>query len=262
MAHHPVAPQTVVLLLMAALGCGSGTPTEPSSTLGSSPSTNPGTIPLPGNEVLTGQVTDRMTSAPIPGATIVFSQPHPSPRATTDGSGNYSLSGLPAPGGGAFVWAMADGYEEDIRYYRAAAQNFRLYPIELIPAGGSTLVTVRPDDSLCWNNTHEPGYGSDLVCRLVRVEPINGMLTDGSCPHRRRLSPPSCRAGQSWQSCARGAPRKPRVGRGERRNSGDRIRLDRRRVADGTFVHADDVDRATMTGASVITLRAKDSTIS
>ena len=145
---------------------------------------------MPGHEVLTGQVTDRMTSAPIPGATVVFSQPHPSPRATTDGSGNYSLSGLPAPGGGAFVWAIADGYEEDIRYYRAAAQNFRLYPIELIPAGGSTLVTVRPDDSLCWNNTHEPGYGSDLVCRLVRVEPINGMLTVEAVPIDGGSRPP------------------------------------------------------------------------
>ena len=158
------------MLLMCAVGCGgTGTPTEPSSGPGPVPSTGPGRIPLPGNEALTGRVTDRITSAPVPGATVVFSQPHPSPRVTTDGSGNYSLSGLPAPGGGAFVWAMAERYEEDIQYYRAASQNFRLYPIELIPAGGSTAVTVRPDDSLCWNNMQEPGYGVDLVCRLVRI---------------------------------------------------------------------------------------------
>jgi hypothetical protein len=137
---------------------------------------------LPGIEVLTGQVTDRITSAPVPGATVVFSQPHPSPRATTDGSGNYSLSGLPAPGGGAFVWAMSERYEEDIQYYRAASQNFRLYPIEWIPAGGSTVVTVRPDDSLCWNNMQEPGYGGDLVCRLVRIQPRNGVLTVEAVP--------------------------------------------------------------------------------
>lgn len=168
-------PWSVFLILMCALGCGgSGTPTEPS--LG------PSTIPLPGNEVLAGQVTDRITSAPIPGATVVFSQPHPSPYATTDGLGNYSLIGLPAPGGGALVWAMAEGYEEDIHYYRAASHNFRLYPIELIPAGGSTVVTVRPDDSLCWNNIHEPGYGSDYVCRLVRIEPTSGTLTVEAAP--------------------------------------------------------------------------------
>jgi hypothetical protein len=127
-------------------------------------------------------VTDRITSAPIPGATVVFSQPHPSPYATSDSLGNYSLIGLPTPGGGALVWARAEGYEEDLHYYRAASQDFRLYPIELIPAGGSTLVTVRPDDSLCWNNIHEPGYGSDYVCRLVRIEPTNGVLTVEALP--------------------------------------------------------------------------------
>ena len=145
---------------------------------------------MPGNEALTGRVTDRITSAPISGATVVFSQPHPSPRVTTDGSGNYSLSGLPAPGGGAFVWATAARYEEDIQYYRAASQNFRLYPIESIPAGGSTMVTVRPDDSLCWNNLQEPGYGVDLVCRLVRIQPSNGVLTVEAVPIDGGSGPP------------------------------------------------------------------------
>ena len=165
-----LCPRSVVLLLVFTSACG-GTGSRTEQSLG------PSTIPLPGNEVLTGQVRDRITSAPIPGATVVFSQPHPSPYATTDSLGNYTLSGLPHPGGSALVWARAEGYEEDLHYYRAASQNFRLYPIELIRAGGSTVVTVRPDDSLCWNNIHEPGYGSDYVCRLVRVEPANGVLT-------------------------------------------------------------------------------------
>ena len=176
-------PWSLVVLLMLASGCGgSSTPTEPTS--------GPSAIPLPGNEVLTGRVTDRITSAPIPGATVVFSQPHPSPYATTDGLGSYSLSGLPIPGGGAFVWAHAEGYEDDLHYYRAASQNFRLYPVELIPAGGTTVVTVRPDDSLCWNNIHEPGYGADYVCRLVRIEPTDGVLTVEALPTGGGSRPP------------------------------------------------------------------------
>lgn len=104
--------------------------------------------------------------------------------------GSYSLIGLPVPGGGALVWARAEGYEDDLHYYRAASQNFRLYPIELIPAGGSTVMTVRPDDSLCWNNMQEPGYGADFVCRLVRIEPSNGVLTVEALPTGGRSRPP------------------------------------------------------------------------
>jgi hypothetical protein len=129
-------------------------------------------------------------SAPLPGATVVFTQPHPSPRATTDSFGIYSLTGLPAPGGGAFVWAMVEGYEDDLRYYRAVSQDFRLYPIERIPAGGSAAVIVRPDDSLCWNNIHEPGYGSDYVCRKVRIESTGGVLTVEALPTGGGSRPP------------------------------------------------------------------------
>jgi hypothetical protein len=167
-------PAVVLLLLMESACAGSGPPTAPSS--------GPSTVPLPGSQVLTGQVIDRATARAIPGATVVFSQPHPSPTATTDSSGRYSLSGLPAPGGGALVWAMAGGFEDDIQYYRAEAQDFRLYPIDLIPAGGSAIVTVRPDDSLCSNNILEPGWGVDHVCRLVRIEPAAGVLTVDAVP--------------------------------------------------------------------------------
>jgi hypothetical protein len=140
--------------------------------------------------VLTGQVTDRTTSAPLPGATVVFSQPHPSPFATTDSSGHYNLTGLPGPGGGAMVWATVEGYEDDLHYYRAASQDFRLYPVERIPAGGTTVVTVRPDDSLCWNNTHEPGYGQDYVCRKVRIVPTDGVMTVEALPIGGGSRPP------------------------------------------------------------------------
>jgi len=177
------------LLLVLASACGSSTPTGPSSI---APPPLPGIAPppLPGNEVLTGQVIDRTTSVPLPGATVVFSQPHPSPYATTDHAGRYSLTGLPGPGGGAFVWASAEGYEDDLHDYRATSQDFRLYPIERIPAGGSTVVTVRPDDSLCWNNIWEPGYGSDYVCRIVRIVPTDGDMTVEALPAGGGSRPP------------------------------------------------------------------------
>lgn len=93
------------------------------------------------------------------------------------------MTGLPGPGGGALVWATAERYEDDLRYYREASQDFRLYPIERIPAGGSTVVTVRPDDSVCWNNIHEPGYGNDYVCRKVRIVPAAGVITVEALPN-------------------------------------------------------------------------------
>jgi hypothetical protein len=80
------------------------------------------------------------------------------------------------------VWAASASYEDDLRYYRATSQDFRLYLIERIPAGGSTMVTVQPDDSVCWNNAHEPGYGSDYVCRIVRIVPTAGVLTVETVP--------------------------------------------------------------------------------
>src|SRR5262245_38406988 len=80
------AAWSVVLLVIFASGCGGGSATT-------APLSGPSTIPLPGNAVLTGRVTDRITSAPLPGASVVFSQAHPSPYVTTDGSGNYNLTG-------------------------------------------------------------------------------------------------------------------------------------------------------------------------
>ena len=49
--------------------------------------------------------------------------------------------------------------------------------------GDSTVVTVQPDDSLCWNDPHAPGWGADFVCRIVRL-PItsNGILTVETLP--------------------------------------------------------------------------------
>ena len=88
------------------------------------------------------------------------------------------------------VWATAEGYEDDLHYYREASQDFRLYPVERIPAGSSTTVTVRPDDPLCWNNIHEPGWGHDYVCRKVRIVPTDGVVTVEALPIDGGSRPP------------------------------------------------------------------------
>ena len=82
------------------------------------------------------------------------------------------MIGLPGPGGGAFVWATAEGYEDDLQDHLAVSQDFRLYRIERISAGSSTVVTMRPDDSLCWNNIHEPGYGTTMYAERCALCPL------------------------------------------------------------------------------------------
>ena len=52
------------------------------------------------------------------------------------------------------------------------------------------MVTVRPDDSLCWNNTWEPGYGGDYVCRIVRIMPTDGVMTAEALPIGGGSRPP------------------------------------------------------------------------
>jgi len=170
-----------VLVLIVASACGGG----PSTSMAPTPA--PSATPLPPTSVLTGQVTDRATSAPIAGANVVAS--YPSLYGTTDSLGNYSLSDLPA--WFAIVWANADNYEADVRYYRAAVQNFRLYPIQRIRGGDATLVTVAPDDPLCNNNIDSPGWGGDMVCRIVRVvAPLNGIMTLEAIPIGGGARPP------------------------------------------------------------------------
>ena len=160
-----------VLLVTLASACGgtSGTTTAPTPT------------PSPTITVLSGQITDRATAAPIPGGGVVASYPDVS-SATTDSSGSYALmsrNALALPhDGNAFAWATADNYENDVRSVRSALQDFRLYPIQRIAAGDSTVVTVAPDDPLCFNNIMSPGWGADHVCRIVRiVAPADGTIT-------------------------------------------------------------------------------------
>lgn len=132
---------------------------------------------LPPTIVLTGQVTDSTTASPISGATVSINGRY---RTTTDGSGNYSLTGLLDAGrNGDFTYVSANNYASDYRYIRGASQSVRLYRITRITAGDSMVVTVAPDDTLCVNNVQDTlGLGQDYVCRSVRVvAPADGIMT-------------------------------------------------------------------------------------
>jgi len=162
-----------VLLVTLASACSGGniTTTAPTPAPSATPAPSPTPSPTPSPPttiLLTGQVTDSATSAPIPGATVSINGRY---RTTTDSSGNYSVSGLLDAGGNYnFTYVSASNYASDYRYIRTTSQNVHLYRIERITAGESTSVTVAPDDTLCVNNVQDtPGWGQDYVCRSVRV---------------------------------------------------------------------------------------------
>jgi hypothetical protein len=126
-----------------------------------------------------GQVIDAATSAPIGGATVDINGRY---RTTTDAFGKYSLTGRLDIGESSIITSYADGYESHTRYLQGnAAQSFRLRRIERISDGQSWPVTVRPDDSQCYNNFQDPSFGlpgSGFLCRTVRVvAQTDGMLT-------------------------------------------------------------------------------------
>jgi hypothetical protein len=188
----------MILLLTLTSACRGGNNTvtspSPSPTVVQAPTPAPTSIPsaMPLSSIsLTGEVTNRMTSKPIPGAKVMVSYPPPMPSAITDSLGRYNLIGLMGPGGGGLVWATADNYEDDLQYHRSAVQNFRLYAIQRITAGASMGVTVGPDDTLCWTDTHAPGWGADFVCRIVRIAvPSDGILTVEALPTGGGARPP------------------------------------------------------------------------
>jgi len=158
----------VVLLVTLASACsgGNSTTTSPSPFLTRYAPTT--TI------LLTGQVTDGTTSAPISGATVSFTL---GGRTTTDSLGNYSVTGsLEAQYNVTYV--SANNYASDYRIIRATSQNFHLHRIVRITAGDSTTVTVAPDDTLCSNNLQDDAFSSNHVCRSVRVvAPSDGVMT-------------------------------------------------------------------------------------
>ncbi len=184
---------SVVLLLILASACGGSNSTAPTPvptpTVSPTPAPSPAPLP-PATIVLTGQVTDSATSAPIAGAIVSINGRS---RATTDSLGNYSVTGVLAFGRGYdFTYVSASNYVSDYRYIQGTSQNVRMNRIRRITAGDSTVVTVAPDDTLCLNNVQDfPGLGQDYVCRSVRVVATSdGIMMLEALPTQGGAHPP------------------------------------------------------------------------
>ena len=153
------------VLLAAGVACSGSELASPTSPSPSTPS-----APSPATATLSGQVTDRATSAPLAGARVVNGL-----RQTfTDSSGHFSITGIL----GLDTLVTLDGYDEDIRLVRTLTHDVRLHRVERITAGQSKVVTIAPDDTLCVNNMQDfPGPGSP-ICRTVHVlAPTAGVIT-------------------------------------------------------------------------------------
>jgi hypothetical protein len=139
-------------------------------------------VMLPGNGFfeLSGTVIRGDTSAPIEGLAVNMNGRFP---ATTDGMGHYGLKGLlddgPIQSLANFVWTAGDGLDPDTEYVRSSTLDLHVYPIRHVELGTPQQVTVAPNDSVCSNNTQEPGYGDiGYVCRFLHATaPANGVVT-------------------------------------------------------------------------------------
>jgi hypothetical protein len=157
-------------------------------TLTSNQTLNFSLRPQPAAITLNGQVADAATGGPIAGAVVSINGRY---TAATDNSGHFSVAGLLDYGSNHdFTYVSAENYFPDYRHILGTIQNVRLHRVERIVAGGSKLVTIAPDDSLCANNVQDAPSIQDYVCRRVFVvAPNDGAVTieavstqDGSHP--------------------------------------------------------------------------------
>jgi hypothetical protein len=137
-------------------------------------------IPLEYDTItLTGLVTSAETSAPLAGVTIYLNGRY---RTTTDGSGRYSLDGILDLGslasGTNIAWTVTDGYDADIHDVSSSSLDFQLHRTQRFTAGAAVEVTVVPTDSVCSNDTQEPGWGQDnYACREIHTTaPADGAI--------------------------------------------------------------------------------------
>jgi hypothetical protein len=127
----------------------------------------------------------------------------------TNGLGVYTIDFTAVPGamkgpGGtddavAFAFAETPGclgpaapsacaHEGDSRYILStnqhAIQDFHLRRITRITAGGSTVLTIAPDDAICVNNVQDMHpWPSEFVCRTVRIVATgDGIMTVEAIP--------------------------------------------------------------------------------
>jgi hypothetical protein len=110
------------------------------------------------------------------------------------------------------------------------------------------VVTVRSDDSLCWNNIWEPGYGGDYVGRKVRIVPTDGIMAVEAFAIGGGSRPPvvvAVYAGNRVLVEHLGNPVSVPLTGGTEVIAFVAMVL---RFADDAIVHVDDVDGSTMTG--------------
>ena len=170
-----------LLLAMFAGACGGGTSITPPTP------TPPSTISF------RGQVTDGATGSGISGA-VVMVLGCGFPESTTDDLGNYTLmSSVSGPFCGVADASKA-GYEDDDRQVGALhTLNFHLYRVERLTAGESTVLTVRPDDTICPIDVVDVqgGFGPGPACRTVRITASSdGILTVKAVPVQANAAPP------------------------------------------------------------------------
>jgi hypothetical protein len=173
------------LLLFTSIvaACGGSRPPAPTT-----PTPAP-TPPLaPDTFSLSGQITDSAIGSVISGAVVRMTYPcYPRCQSTTtDDLGNYNLAVILS---GEFGVVSKSEYENDSRWFRHASAgpqhvNIRLHRIERLTAGESTVLTVEPDDPICFNDIQDfPGLGGEFVCRTVRIMVLNGgILTVEAVP--------------------------------------------------------------------------------
>lgn len=161
-----------------------------SVTLTSNQTLNFSLRPQPLAITLTGRVTDAATAGAIAGAIVSINGRY---RGTTDNSGHFSVAGLLDYGSNHdYTYVSVENYVSDYRYIRGTTQNVHLYRIERIVAGESKLVTIAPDDTLCFNNVQDtPGGGTDYVCRSAFVvAPNDGSVTIEAVSTQNGAHPP------------------------------------------------------------------------
>jgi hypothetical protein len=104
----------------------------------------------------------------------------------TNDRGDYAVEFEPGPwpgsslwgGGIGYIYSFHEGYETNIQWVptgtTTAVQNLRLRPVRRISAGGSIVISVEPDSSLC--SDLEDWWVSNSRCEIVRIEATAGTL--------------------------------------------------------------------------------------
>jgi hypothetical protein len=169
------------MVLLAACDTTQSPPIGPSRTTGSNPPPTPQPVPPTTSYTVSGVV---RTSAGIPvaGARVVVLGQTGSISATTDGSGNYSVSGVEASFDrmSPLLSASSAGYFTDVEFadssylpiVKDTKLDFRLAALTRISLGDVIQGRASIGDRVCshW------GYGSSACQRFAVTAPVSGIL--------------------------------------------------------------------------------------